>query len=235
MSERNSRSPKERLNTARDRIRSALGRLLVPIDQAPIQNPFKLEEYPVNVDGFYEAYIEARYKLLGDARQRDIDLIRNTGSAAALSMHALTDAVYDRARHGLYYDSGFTYPEVQAQRQGNSAEFIDASSVTLNAETRDTALELTQAWIVHANKQQPDEYPDRIMWDSFQHMGCSLTVDCLPAGISFEDLGVQQTSEIMGKSPAIVFTYLEMDPHMFPDSSIVEDVTYAFQQRVINW
>lgn len=235
MSERNNRSPRERLIAARDCVRDALGRLLVSAAEEPVQRPFKLEEYPVNVGGFYEAYSEARNRLVGEARQRDIDLICNVGSAATLSMHALTEAVYDRTRHGLYYTSGFAYPEVRAQRQGNSGKFIDALDVTLNPETRDTALEFTQAWIVHANRRQPDEYPDRIMWDSFQHMGCSLTVDCLPAGINFEDLGIRQTSEIKDKSPAIVFTYLEMDPHMFPESSIIEDVTYDFRQRVANW
>lgn len=235
MNERDDRNPKERLTAVRNRIRDALGRLLVPDEPASMQDPFKLEEYPVNVNAFYEAYTEARDRLVEDVRRRDIDLTRRIGSAAALSMHALTEAVYDRARHGLYYTSGFAYPEVRAQRQVESRKFIDASDVTLNPETRDTALEFTQAWIVHANKQQPDEYPDRIMWNSFRHMGCSLTVDCLPAGISFEDLGIQQTSEIKDKNPSMVFTHLEIDPHMFPDSSIIENVTHAFQQRVANW
>jgi hypothetical protein len=233
MSERRSRDPREQPVTAR--IRDALGRLFLPVEQAPIQNPFRVEEYPINVDGFYTAYTKARNRLIGETGQRDIDLIHNIGSAATLSVYALTEAVYDRSRHGLYYASGFTYPEVRAQRQGNPGEFIDASDVTLNPETRDAALEFTQAWIVHANRLQSEQYTDRAMWDSFQHMGCSLTVDCLPAGISFEDLGVQQTSEIENMRPATVFTCLETDPDMFPGASIIEDVTHAFQQRVASW
>jgi len=235
MSERNSPSPKERFTAARDRLRGALGRLLVPIEETPVQSPFKLEAYPINVAGFYEAYAEARTRLVDEARQQDVDLASNVGRAAALCMHALTEVVYDRSRHGLYYTTGFAYPEVRAQRQGNSKKFVDAADVTLNPETRDTALEFTQAWITHASRREPDEYPDRAIAGSLQHMGCSLTVDCLPAGITFEDLGIRPTPEITSKSPAVVFMYLEVEPQMFPKSSIIDDVTGAFQQRVADW
>lgn len=234
MTERSKNNAKGRLSAARDRIRGTLGRLLAPVDEPPARNPFAREVRPVDVAAFYEAYTDARTALVEKARQRDIDLARSIGSAAALSMHALTEAAFDHTKHGIYYDFGFAYPEVRAQRLANPEAFIDASQVTLNEETRETALEFTQAWIVHAHTQQ-DEYPERIMNDSFQHMGCSLTVDCLPAGVRFEDLGIQPTSEISHREPSSVFTYLEMNPDMFPNTPIVQDVTRAFQQRVANW
>lgn len=191
--------------------------------------------YPINVDGFYASYAEAKERLLLSIPERGIDVAQNIGAVATLCMHALTEAVYDRPRHGLNYINGFTYPEVKALRQTNSERFVDASSVTLNPETRDTALEFTQAWIVHANSQMQDEFPDRVMWDSFRHMGCSLTVDCLPAGISFEDLGVRPAPELAKQHPGIVFSCLEMDAQLYPEVPIIDDVTRAFEQRVINW
>lgn len=234
MAERSNYSPREQLVAMRNRLRHTIGRLRIAAEQQPAQNPFNPGEYPVNIAAFYTVYTEARNRLLEEAWRRDIDLARNVGGTATLSMHALTEAIYDRQSHGLRYLSGFAYPEVHAQRQ-QQKNFVDVSDVTLNIETRDTALEFTQAWIVHANRQQPDEFADRIMWDSFKHMGCSLTVDCLPAGISFDDLGIQQTAELVNEQPATVFTYLEIDPTMYPESPIVEDVTRAFAGRVAAW
>lgn len=90
------------------------------------------------------------------------------------------------------------------------------------------------------SQPHPERRPDDILspeytLDSFRHLGCSLTVDCLPAGISFEDLGVQVTPEIADMKPSSVFAHLEIDPTMFPESSVIEDVKDAFSQRAATW
>jgi hypothetical protein len=224
----------------RTRVGDAIGRWLVPdATSQEMPAPAYSEKYPVNVSGFYESYTEERDRLAAASKREGIDLASDVVHAATLSMRALTHAASDRSRHGLKYINGFAYPEVFAARQ-STGDYVDPSTIQLHAATRDTAIEFTQGWIIHGSQPHPERRPDDILspeytLDSFRHLGCSLTVDCLPAGISFEDLGVQVTPEIADMKPSSVFTYLEIDSTMFPESNIIGDVKDAFSQRAATW
>ncbi|HSD55736.1 MAG TPA: hypothetical protein VLA92_01130 [Candidatus Saccharimonadales bacterium] len=224
----------DHLRSLRRHVGAAVGRLIAPQPDDVALGQRSPEQCQPNVGEFYAAYVEFRDRYVAGYNAGGVNLAQDLDRAAYICMLAVTEAMYSFDRHNIPYNygGGFVYPEVKTRRMAEPEDYYATEVTHLSPDTRELALEFTQAWIIHGSSPDAD---NTSLHRSFEHLGCSLTSDCLTSGITFEDLGIRPTPEIEHSTPSNVMAMLRFDLDTYPDTPIIQDVRDAFALRVDAW